>query len=140
MIKTLLCTTVLALTAASAIAGEAGTEKYPIDVMQESCLDRADTTLEMIDCKARALKAWDKEMNVQYQRALEGKPAKVQTQIKASQRAWIQYRDSYFAAMRTYYGGMDGTIWGIVLTERQQQVIRDKAIDLKQFNDSARLD
>lgn len=71
-----------AFLATSAIAGE-------IDCSDLGALDEARITA----CMAKDREATEKELNVRYRALLERSPA-IAEEIKASQSAWINYRDA----------------------------------------------
>jgi uncharacterized protein YecT (DUF1311 family) len=139
-----ICGTVLLGLAVSSVTSAAlAADKdavHPVDAAQTRCLDKAVSTVDMLECNAKAMTAWDAELNLQYRKLLQGQSAGATRALKEAQRAWVQYRDSYFKAMNAYYQQEQGTIWGIVAGDRKIQVVREKALDLKQLADSRKLE
>ena len=110
-----------------------------IDAQLEACQNKAQTTLDSSECYSQAMAAWDSELNTQYQALLKDNPEKVRNALRASQRQWIKYKDSYNEATNAYYRQEQGTIWGIIAAETRMNVIRDKALSLYRLRESTQL-
>ncbi len=101
-----------------------------LDAQIELCQKKAENTLATVECNNQGQLAWDKRLNKEYQLLLAGQSDEFKAKLKASQLAWIKYRDSYLQAMQSFYHQQDGTIWNIVMSDAALRVTRDKAIEL----------
>jgi len=63
-------------------------------------------TFQMVECLKAKTAAWDKRLNVAYQKALQDAQPAQGDQLRTAQRLWVQYRD----ANCLYYGMGEGTI------------------------------
>ncbi|HVQ68644.1 MAG TPA: lysozyme inhibitor LprI family protein [Bradyrhizobium sp.] len=63
-------------------------------------------TFQMVECLKAKTAAWDKRLNVAYQKALQDAQPAQRDQLRTAQRLWIQYRD----ANCLYYALGEGTI------------------------------
>ncbi|WP_300004863.1 lysozyme inhibitor LprI family protein [uncultured Cedecea sp.] len=110
-----------------------------IDTELKQCQDKAQTTLDSSECYRQAMADWDKELNTQYQALLKENPESVRKALRASQRQWIKYKDSYNEATNEFYRQEQGTIWGIIAAETKMNVIKDKALSLYRLRQSTQL-
>ncbi len=115
------------LAAASAYAETPG---RAIDQKIESCSNKAVSTLDSTRCLQQGYSDWDKELNAQYQALLKGQSAAAKKAIVQSQRDWLTYQKSYFAALDKFYQQQQGTVWGIVDAQAKLDFIRHKTIEL----------
>ena len=134
MKKLLLCTASVLLSLP--IYAAENPQPHKIDIAAAACLDNAQTTVAIRDCNAQAYKSWDAEMGKQYKLLMADLNPEQKAALRNSQRAWLSYRDSYFKALQSYYSTENGTIWGIVYDEQVNQIVRDKALSLKQLRES----
>lgn len=114
----------------TATAACAATPGKAIDVKIENCSNKAVSTLDTISCLQQGYADWDQELNVQYQALLKGQSAVAKKAIVQSQRDWLTYQRSYFAALDKFYQQQQGTVWGIVDAQAKLDFIRHKAIEL----------
>jgi uncharacterized protein YecT (DUF1311 family) len=110
-----------------------------IDKQLQECKMQANTTVENSQCYAKATRQWDDELNNQYRLLLNDQPESVRQKIRAAQRSWIQYKESYNEAIAACYQQQQGSIWPLVAAETRMNVIRDKAIDLYKLRVSTNL-
>ncbi len=114
----------ISLTAHAATPGKA------IDQKIENCSKKAISTLDSESCLQQGYSDWDKELNIQYQALLKDQSAAAKKAIVQSQRDWLVYQKSYFAALDKFYQQQQGTVWGIVDAQAKLDFIRNKAIEL----------
>ncbi|WP_369788524.1 lysozyme inhibitor LprI family protein [Rouxiella sp. WC2420] len=114
----------------TAMAAHAATPGKAIDKKIEDCSKKAVSTLDSEGCLQQGYTDWDKELNVQYQALLKGQSAAAKKAIVQSQRDWLVYQKSYFAALDKFYQQQQGTVWGIVDLQAKLDFIRNKAIEL----------
>jgi len=129
----------LLLLAGCALPAFAESPAVKIDAELKQCQNEAQTTIDSSECYRQAMTAWDKELNTQYQALLKDNPESVRKALRASQRQWIKYKDSYNEATNEYYRQEQGTIWGIIAAQTQMNVIRDKALSLYRLRESTKL-
>ncbi|MFD1802953.1 lysozyme inhibitor LprI family protein [Mixta tenebrionis] len=110
-----------------------------IDKQLENCKMQANTTVENSQCYVKATRQWDDELNNQYRLLLKDQTESARQKIRAAQRSWIQYKESYNEAIAAYYQQQQGSIWPLVAAEARMNVIRDKAIDLYRLRVSTSL-
>ncbi len=111
-----------------------------LDSKLQTCTANAENTLASVECYKVGLAGWDAELNNQYRLLLADQSAEFKAAMKTSQVAWIAYRDAYIKAMQSYYRQQQGTIWGIIMSEAQLRITRDKAIELYKLRKSTNLE
>jgi uncharacterized protein YecT (DUF1311 family) len=116
---------------------QATTHEHPIDKLFAACLDSAEnqTTIGMSACAVRAREAWDKELNKNYKLVMSKLSKEGQEKLKQAQRNWIAYRDKELELCYSLYGGLQGTIWSNVSANRQADITRTRALELKAYFD-----
>ena len=75
-------------------SGVAMAQTPPIDQQLQQCLDKESSTAGMSQCYGSANKAWDKEMNMQYNQAMKKLTGEPKDKLRAAQRAWLADRKS----------------------------------------------
>jgi uncharacterized protein YecT (DUF1311 family) len=110
------------IAAASMIAAHASAQS-PAAI--EACHNK-QSTLEIVDCLETVGKLADKHLNAAYQKALKGiDPAGIPA-LRASERAWLQYRTQRCAYLTA--GG--GTIMQVVGADCMVQMTKARADEL----------
>lgn len=112
------------------MSAQAATPGKAIDQKIQECSAKAVSTVDSEGCLQQGYADWDKELNNQYQALIKEQPAPVKKAIVQSQRNWLTYQKSYFAALDTYYQQQQGTVWGLVDAQAKLDFIRAKAIEL----------
>jgi uncharacterized protein YecT (DUF1311 family) len=112
-------------------------EEHIIDKQWRECLDSTEnqTTVGMTACSIQAAKVWDKELNKNY-RLLMSKLSIEQEELKNAQRNWILYRDKEMEFASIMYINLEGTMWRIVLADRETEMTRQRALELKVYYDN----
>jgi uncharacterized protein YecT (DUF1311 family) len=115
--------------------GQTDTEVHIIDKHLKECLDSTEnqTTVGMTDCAIRAGKEWDKELNKNYNLLMSKLSVDEKEKLKSAQKNWILYRDKEMEFARTMYVNQQGTVWRIVLADRQTELTRQRALELKTY-------
>jgi uncharacterized protein YecT (DUF1311 family) len=118
--------------------GQKETEEHIIDKHLRECLDSTEnqTTVGMSGCAIRAGKEWDQELNNNYNLLISKLSVDEKEKLKSSQRNWILYRDKEMEFARTMYIKLQGTMWRIVLADRQTELTRQRALELKAYYDN----
>jgi uncharacterized protein YecT (DUF1311 family) len=115
--------------------GQTETDENIIDVQLRECLDSTEneTTYGMIKCSIRAGDAWDKELNKYYKLLIKALSADEKEKLVNSQKKWVIYRDSEIEFTRTIYDNLQGTMWRVVSADRQTEITRQRALELKEY-------
>ena len=110
-------------------------QEFVIDKKLKECLDidTNQTTLGMIQCTNNAADEWDKELNKNYKLLMGILSEEERAKLKESQRKWIEFRDKEFEFSGTMYYNLQGTLWRITAADRRYDLIRQRAIDLKNY-------
>ncbi len=113
------------------------TDKHPIDIKREKCLelDSNQTTYGMMQCEAIAREEWDKEMNKYYKLLMETLTMEEKEKLKIAQRQWLSFRDMELDFSGTMYYNMEGTMWRIVAAGRSCDIVKERALELKGYYD-----
>jgi|GEM_PF-538053 len=104
---------------------------HPILVKVEDCLKKNESTAGQNQCLQEELKDWDTELNKVYTQLMGTLTSqKIKDSLKASQQAWLTFRDKEFAFLRAYYSQQQGTIWSIVAGKALAAIVKDRVKEL----------
>lgn len=115
--------------------GQNETEENIIDKHLRECLDSTEnqTSVGMTGCAIRAGKEWGNELNKNYSLLISKLVVDEKEKLKNAQRNWILYRDREMEFASTMYLNLQGTIWRIVLENRQTELTKQRALELKVY-------
>jgi len=99
----------------------------------DRCLDGASTTLAMNQCYATANQAWDQEMNRQYTTLMKTLSGEPKSRLRAAQRAWLSYRDSWLEVSRSQLA-TQGTLGSVALSAQGLSLVRNQALMLQSLS------
>ncbi|GME39561.1 hypothetical protein CRM79_16830 [Pantoea agglomerans] len=99
----------------------------------DRCLDGASTTLAMNQCYAAANQAWDQEMNRQYTTLMKTLSGEPKSRLRAAQRAWLSYRDSWLEVSRSQLA-TQGTLGSVALSAQGLSLVRNQALMLQSLS------
>ncbi|MGJ0481703.1 lysozyme inhibitor LprI family protein [Pantoea agglomerans] len=105
-------------------------EDMPSDASPDRCLNNAPTTLAMNQCYAAASQVWDREMNKQYNKLMKTLSGEPKNKLRAAQRAWLSYRDSWLEASRSQLSSQ-GTLGSVALSAQSLSLVRNQALMLQ---------
>ena len=108
----------------------------PIDKKYQSCLDSNSNTVGMIECMHAASQDWDKELNKYYKLLMTTLNPSAQSSLREAQRQWIVYKEKETKFYMDAYGKSDGSMWGLVIARRAMDIVRQRAIELKEYYDT----
>jgi uncharacterized protein YecT (DUF1311 family) len=108
---------------------------HPIDAAQQTCLNKASTTLAMQRCFSATTLAWDKEMNQQYARLTTIMSSEQQAKLKSAQRAWLKYRDSWLEAAKARLSD-GGSQAPLQVAAQEVALVKNQALALKSLTQS----
>ena len=111
------------------------TEKHPIDIALDKCMDKNPSTQGMVGCLDEAYKKWDVELNKNYKSLNLKLNAKQKAALLTSQRKWIEYRDLEFKFQSELYATMEGTMYQPMAVDSRLQIVKKRALDLKSYLD-----
>ena len=117
MPRSVACAATMLLLASAVDAGDQGDPEKSCD----------GNTFEMVECLKARTAQWDKRMTTAYQQALKDSVPQQGEQLRAAQRAWIQYRD----ANCLYYGLGEGTIARLDAGECMRSMTEARARELE---------
>ncbi len=92
----------------------------------DACHNQVSTT-EIVGCLDALTATWDKQLNAAYQAALKKADPDATTPLRASERAWLEFRKQ-----RCYYlGAGPGTIGRVVASDCFMRMTKARAEELK---------
>ncbi|ERK17403.1 hypothetical protein L579_3804 [Pantoea sp. AS-PWVM4] len=116
------------------LSGYAGAQDNPIDQKLQRCLNSESSTVGMSQCYDAANKAWDQEMNNQYNQMMKKLTGAPKAKLKNAQRAWLAYRDSWLDASKSYFSANQGTMAMLSLGAQGVDLVRNQALMLQSIN------
>jgi len=103
----------------------------PIDEALETCRQTAMDTVSIGQCTTTARQQWDKELNAAYAALMQTLEPGAREALKASERAWIGFRDAEVKFLRERFSTQDGTLWPLVEGAQVMDLTRRRAIQLR---------
>lgn len=95
-----------------------------------ACINRAQSTLDMVTCMNAEMDVQDKALNANYQSALAMFPPDQQTKLRKAQRIWLDFRK---ADCDVFYGKETGTMASIEAGQCMLQHTAKRAEELKRL-------
>ena len=96
----------------------------------KNCLDRINSTTEMLACSVTERKFQDNRLNQAYQKVLKALNNEQKKQLQTVQRLWIPYRD----ANCTFYSDNDGgTVSSLNINACLIEMTAQRAVELERF-------
>jgi uncharacterized protein YecT (DUF1311 family) len=129
MTKLLLSLISVLLLASVAAAQEP--QQNPIDKALDACIDKNGSTAGMVECTDKAYAAWDKELNRNYGELMRALNPKQKEALRLAQLEWIRYRDLEFKSIDSIYDTLDGTMYIPMRISSHLEVIKKRALELK---------
>jgi uncharacterized protein YecT (DUF1311 family) len=112
-------------------------KEHPIDKRLSECIDGNGTTYGMLDCQKEACKQWDAEMGKNYKLLMGILNEKEKHQLKDAQIAWLKYRDMETDfRMDVFLNQMPGTMYPLLALAEKSDIIKARALELKQLYDT----
>jgi uncharacterized protein YecT (DUF1311 family) len=114
--------------------GQSPLKSYKIDTILNNCIDKTNGgDVSMISCLQKAEMNWDAQLNKTYKLLLTKLDSGDQRKLRESERQWVVYKDKEFNFLTDVYGKQDGTMWGILISSKRMQLIRQRAIELLDY-------
>ena len=107
-------------------------DRYPIDKLEEECINKNLTTAGMVNCTYEAQKQWDAELNKYYKLLMGLLHKNGQDKLRESQRAWIKFRDAEFESIENMYP-QDATININIRAADKMSIVKERALQLKGY-------
>lgn len=106
---------------------------HPIDREVNKRFAKTCKTSEQVAAVGHGLDLWDAEMNRFYNELMQGygDNKKAKAKLKASQRAWIKFRDAEYEHLGELYAFQEGTMLRSLYVEDKLEITKARAIELK---------
>ncbi len=105
--------------------------QHPIDKALDACIDKNGSTAGMVECTDKAYAAWDKELNKNYGELMRALNPKQKEALRLAQLEWIKYRDLEFKSIDSVYDTLKGTMYIPMRISAHLEVIKKRALELK---------
>ncbi len=117
------------------VAAFAAGSKDPTAVALNHCLNDAAnaSTAGQTDCEATATQDYDHRMNAAYATLMHKLPPNVATDLRASQRTWLAFRDQEAKARGALFETRQGTMYVPMQADDATNFIRDRALQLESY-------
>ena len=117
------------------VAAFAAGSKDPTAVALNHCLNDAAnaSTAGQTDCEATATQDYDHRMNAAYATLMRKLPPNVATDLRASQRTWLAFRDQEAKARGALFETRQGTMYVPMQAGDATNFIRDRALQLEGY-------
>ncbi len=89
----------------------------------------------MVECTDKAYAAWDKELNKNYGELMRALNPKQKEALRLAQLEWIKYRDLEFKSIDSVYDTLEGTMYIPMRISAHVEVIKKRALELKDLLD-----
>lgn len=101
--------------------------EHPIDSLVEQWDDKQYSTLAMCQHRSKARELWDAELNRAYKLLRASLKKQQALTLRASQRAWMKYRDAQVKSIQAIYGSRSGSIQSLHASNRILDLTREQA-------------
>jgi uncharacterized protein YecT (DUF1311 family) len=108
-------------------------EEHPIDSILTVCLDSNQSTQGMISCLQTAQESWDKELNKYYELLINVLSDEEKTALRSSQKKWLDYRNAESEFSGLMHTKMEGTMYLIFHADRAMDIVKKRALELKDY-------
>lgn len=109
------------------------TKAHWIQIQQNQCLHQAHTTLAMLNCNAKADKAWDTELNQVYKELINQLTPQLQKQLRVSQRQWLKFKGQEIIAINAMFNDLNGSLYRVLASEARINITKSRVITLQSY-------
>ncbi|QDD65743.1 MULTISPECIES: lysozyme inhibitor LprI family protein [Herbaspirillum] len=109
---------------------------HPIDIWLQRAIEKDSSTAGMREATNQARQMWDKELNKSYQHLMSRLPAAQQEVLRASQRAWIKFRDADGEVISRIVAAQQGTMFQLTATSYWMELTKARALQLDGYDRS----
>lgn len=110
-------------------------QEHKIDKTLSACADKNPSTAGTVECIDKAYKAWDAELNLNYNNLMRRLDAPSKQSLKSAQQEWIKYRDSEFKLIESVFATMEGTMYVPMQANMRMEVVKKRALELADYVD-----
>jgi uncharacterized protein YecT (DUF1311 family) len=107
----------------------------PIDNAENDCHRQAQYVVEDTACVNKAYADWDAALNREYVSLMREMTSAQKEALRESQRQWVTYRDTYFAAMETVYAGKEGQTLPLLWAQAQVALVKTRVSELRHLQE-----
>ena len=117
------------------------TEKlHPIEIEEQKCMKKADyTTTGMTECSYKAMDMWFKEIDKYLGLLKTVTSEKEYANILKAQENWKKYQESEFVSISIIID-KQGTIFQNILSGKECGLVKQRALDLRNFYETLAFD
>lgn len=121
---------------APAFAAGAAQDKDITAGALDACLSSQKTvsTADQTACYTAALKTYDNRLNAAYRKLMRVLPAAAAQNLRASQRAWIVFRDAELQAQSTLFETRHGTMYVPMQEYEGLALMQERALRLESYS------
>ena len=110
------------------------TDKHPIDIEEEKCIEIADTSnIGMGNCALKATEDWFKEIDKNLMTLKQMLPAEKYEKIADSQKKWESYIKSEFDVNENVIYYKIGTIYYTISAGQKREMVKERAMLLHSY-------
>lgn len=107
---------------------------YSIDITEQKCISKVDSTDLINKCSLIAIDAWYEEINKYLILLKSLTTSENYLNIQKSQQEWEKYRDAEFLAINSIIE-KQGTMYQNTIIGFKKEIIKNRAIELKRLYD-----
>lgn len=111
---------------------------HPIEQRLAACIDQNGTTAGMANCALTAHEEWDTLLNSSYRELMAQLPNSSREKLRASQRAWVKYKELEETNIRSLYEDKRGSMWGLIIISDRIKITKHRAEELQSYLASLR--
>lgn len=104
-----------------------------IDKTEDTCINKAVSTADMLKCTATANDAWDKEMNKYYNLLMKKLPSGQKSELLKAQKSWLVFRDNDAGFTNSSIKEKQGTMYLNVASGARRETLKQRALQLKSY-------
>lgn len=109
-------------------------DTHPIDKAEQKCLDKSQSTADMLKCTYKAYDDWDKEMNKSYNLLMKKLPANQKSELLKAQKSWLAFRDTNQKFIKTsIWEGKEGTMFRPIAINEDVELVKQRALQLSSY-------
>jgi uncharacterized protein YecT (DUF1311 family) len=112
---------------ASVLLGRAAGAQDQADTMIDACHGK-ESTMDIVDCLGKLAGQWDRRLNAAYQAALKKADPAAVAPLRASERAWLEYRKQRCDYIYANAGG--GTITQVLGADCNLRMVKARTDEL----------
>jgi hypothetical protein len=114
---------------------ESASNRHPIDKKVSDLMAKDQSATGTRNAHYTAYRLWTAEVARLYNTLLKDLPAPLQAPFKSSHASWVAYRRQEEAFVEKLYGNKRGTIWNATMASRNSDIVRQRALDLAEFQE-----